>query len=104
MILTDCPAGVHASAEACDTDPWCAVDDPACFGNRCSDHDACEPPGPGVLGQVVTAATGYGHVARCGCGWKSVCETSIAALVSGRRHVRTAHPPEQDSDRKGDVA
>lgn len=47
--------------------------------------------GPGVLDQVVTAATRYGHVARCGCGWKAVHETKIAGLVAGRRHVRAAH-------------
>lgn len=49
-------------------------------------------PGPHVLHQVLIAATSYGLVARCGCGWKAVHETRIVALVSGQRHIRTAHP------------
>ena len=48
-------------------------------------------PGPNVLHQVIVAAALYGHVARCGCGWKVVHATRTAAQASGRRHVWTAH-------------
>ena len=48
-------------------------------------------PGPLVLNQIVTARTAFGHIARCGCGWRVICETSIAALVSGQRHLKDEH-------------
>lgn len=47
-------------------------------------------PAPSI-NQVVTAATGFGHVARCGCGWRVVLDTKIGAIVAGQRHVRAAH-------------
>lgn len=58
-------------------------------------------PGPGVVNQVLTTRTGFGHIARCGCGWRAICETSIAALVSGQRHLRQAHPATSGESRKG---
>lgn len=45
VVVTDCPAGVHDTAEQCDLDPYCEVDDPGCFGNRCTSHDHCTPGG-----------------------------------------------------------
>lgn len=45
MIATDCPQGVHDTTEGCDREPHCPVDDPECFGNRCTDHDGCLPGG-----------------------------------------------------------
>lgn len=60
--------------------------------------------GPNVINQVLTAATSYGHVARCGCGWKAVHETKIAALVAGQRHVKAAHPPAIQNDEQRDDA
>lgn len=45
------------------------------------------------VNQVVTAATGFGHVARCGgCPWRAVHDTKLSAIVAGQRHVRAAHP------------
>jgi len=54
--------------------------------------------GPNVVNQVVHAATFYGHVARCGCGWKALHETEIAALGAGQRHLKTAHRPATQHD------
>lgn len=61
-------------------------------------------PGPSVINQVMTAATFYGHVARCGCGWKAVHESKIAALVAGQRHVKAAHPSAVQDDEQKDGA
>ncbi len=60
--------------------------------------------GPNVVNQVLTAATFYGHVARCGCGWKAVHETGIAALVAGQRHLWAAHGTATQLDEPKDGA
>lgn len=60
--------------------------------------------GPHVVNQVLTAATFYGHVARCGCGWKAVHETGIAALAAGQRHLRAAHAITQLDEQKDGAA
>lgn len=43
------------------------------------------------INQVVTAATKFGHVARCGCGWRAVLDTKVGAITAGQRHLRAAH-------------
>lgn len=63
--------------------------------------------GPININQVVHAATGFGHVARCGCGWRAVHDSKIGAIVAGQRHVRAAHGapvPESVNPPEGDAA
>jgi hypothetical protein len=62
---------------------------------------AANRDGPNVVNQVVHAATFYGHVARCGCGWKTVHESHIAGLVAGQRHLWNVHgvAPAEESPR-----
>lgn len=52
---------------------------------------SCPPAGPLVLNQTFTVGTGYGFITRCGCGWRSIHDAKIAAVVSGQRHLRDAH-------------
>jgi hypothetical protein len=51
--------------------------------------NATRTGGPNEVNQVFTVATGYGHVSRCGCGWRALHQTNIEGLVSGQRHLRT---------------
>ena len=65
---------------------------PPCTTN--SEHLADEPEpsnGPHVVNQVFTVATGWGHAARCGCGWKTPHDTHGAALTAGQQHMRSEH-------------
>lgn len=61
--------------------------------------------GPNVVNQTLIASTCYGHVVRCGCGWRAIHSSESAARGSGERHVWTAHgtrPPSRTP--KGDAA
>lgn len=46
---------------------------------------------PYAVNQVFVATVGYGHVARCGCGWRAVHNSAATAVESGRRHVTDKH-------------